>query len=468
MNFTNQLNRLRTVALGLLAAVFLLSSGGILAQTAYVSAGGSDVTVVDLATGTVVDNISLLGTPRNIVVSPAGDQLATLNDNSVSIIDPATNSVVNELSTTNFNFLGLRDAVFSGGTLVTIDVPTSLIITFDPATLAGPTGFTSTAPGIGPAAIALAPLSGIAFTANAGTNDISPITVAGGAVTAGTPISAGLAPQGIAFLPNQDIAYVANFNDNNVSKIDVASGTTMATIAGVTDPTRLAASPDGSVVLVLEENSASVAVIDVATDAVVTNIPVGNNPFGIDFTEDGSQAIVANQGDASLSVIDLATNTVVNTITGIGGAPSGIVVLGGAAQNEAPVADLVATPTSGDAPLTVDFDASGSTDDGTIVSFDYDFGNGTTGSGETTSTTYTQAGTFLVTLTVTDDEGATGTATVEITVTEPANMAPAANLIATPTSGDAPLTVDFDASGSTDEDGTIVSFDYDFGNGTTG
>ena len=56
--------------------------------------------------------------------------------------------------------------------------------------------------------------------------------------------------------------------------------------------------------------------------------------------------------------------------------------------------------------LTCNFDASGSTaGDAAIASYDWTFGDGNTGSGETVSHTYSSAGTYTVTLTVTDDDG---------------------------------------------------------------
>jgi uncharacterized protein YkwD len=77
------------------------------------------------------------------------------------------------------------------------------------------------------------------------------------------------------------------------------------------------------------------------------------------------------------------------------------------AGNQAPSASFTATPISGSQPLTVHFDASASTDpDGSIASFAWNFGDGQTGTGQKPDHVYTTAGTFTVTLTVTDDEGA--------------------------------------------------------------
>jgi PKD repeat protein len=82
--------------------------------------------------------------------------------------------------------------------------------------------------------------------------------------------------------------------------------------------------------------------------------------------------------------------------------------------NQPPNADF----TSSASGLTASF-TSTSTDDGTITGYAWDFGDGTTGSGPAPQHTYATAGTYTVTLTVTDDQGATGTATKDVTVNQP-------------------------------------------------
>lgn len=73
-----------------------------------------------------------------------------------------------------------------------------------------------------------------------------------------------------------------------------------------------------------------------------------------------------------------------------------------------PIACFTMSPSSGSAPLTVSFDASCSSDPvGSIASYQWSFGDGTTGSGRTTSHTYWSADNYSVRLTVTDDTGLT-------------------------------------------------------------
>lgn len=138
--------------------------------------------------------------------------------------------------------------------------------------------------------------------------------------------------------------------------------------------------------------------------------------------------------------------------------------------NYIPTASFSADATSGTIPLQVNFDASASSDfDGTIVEFDWDFGDGDVGAGQVIDHIFYLPGTYTTTLTVTDDSGASSSQEIVINATDtptettPDNIPPTA-VINTITQTDS---YQFDAYDSTDEDGVIVSYEWNFGDGNT-
>ena len=137
--------------------------------------------------------------------------------------------------------------------------------------------------------------------------------------------------------------------------------------------------------------------------------------------------------------------------------------------NQSPTASFTADPTSGVAPLEVSFSGLSSSDsDGSIISYAWDFKDRNTGTGETVNHTFSSIGSYNVELTVTDDKGATDSTTKIVNVTETPNQSPTASFIASPTSGIAPLEVSFNGSNSSDSDGSIISYAWDFKDGETG
>ena len=141
---------------------------------------------------------------------------------------------------------------------------------------------------------------------------------------------------------------------------------------------------------------------------------------------------------------------------------------GCALKNEPPTIHFFASPTRGTEPLEVTLDASSSTDpDGELISYNWKFGDGSTGSGSFVKHTYDRTGEFIVEVTVTDDGGKMDTNTAVILV-KPANELPDAVFTADHFSGEAPLEVSFDASDSTAPDGSIETYSWDFDDGATG
>jgi PKD repeat protein len=134
--------------------------------------------------------------------------------------------------------------------------------------------------------------------------------------------------------------------------------------------------------------------------------------------------------------------------------------------NQPPIASFTPNPTSGTAPQLISFVPTASDPDGTIIRYFWDFGDGASIKGRVAKRTYKQPGIYLVTLTVTDDDGAETIVSEEVVITGPsANQAPIASFTATPEAGEAPLQVSFNGTGSSDPDGTIASYIWNFGDG---
>lgn len=130
-----------------------------------------------------------------------------------------------------------------------------------------------------------------------------------------------------------------------------------------------------------------------------------------------------------------------------------------------PNAPPVASFTSVVNGLSGQFDGAASSDpDGTIAGYAWDFGDGTGATGATANHNYVSAGDYSVTLTVTDNKGATDFIVHKVTASAPANAAPVAAF----TSQVQNLKVSFDGSASTDSDGTISSYEWAYGDGATG
>ncbi|WEO76945.1 PKD domain-containing protein [Cryobacterium sp. SO2] len=133
----------------------------------------------------------------------------------------------------------------------------------------------------------------------------------------------------------------------------------------------------------------------------------------------------------------------------------------GEPQNTPPTAVFDATIDK----LALSVDGSASTDaDGSIAGYSWDFGDGGTAATATATHNYTAAGDYTVTLSVTDNAGLVRSVSKTVTAVAPVqNQAPTAVFTTAATA----LTVNVDATGSADADGTIAGYAWDFGDGAT-
>jgi len=239
---------------------------------------------------------------------------------------------------------------------------------------------------------------------------------------------------------------------------------------------------------------------DVSTKTITVNVPpnvpptaaIGSSgsggiaPYAVSFDGSGSSdpdgsvssyswdlgnGRTATGPTASANYTSPGTYTVTLTVTdnrgATGTATKQIVVTG--AANIPPTAVITTVSVAGIIPLTVNLSGGNSSDaDGSIATYAWDLGNGQTATGPSAQAVFATAGTYTVTLTVTDDGGATSVQTLTINVSEDSNIPPGAAFSADPVSGTAPLQVNFDGSASSDVDGSVASYAWNFGNGQNG
>jgi len=136
--------------------------------------------------------------------------------------------------------------------------------------------------------------------------------------------------------------------------------------------------------------------------------------------------------------------------------------------NVPPSANFTFSPSSPTTADTVSFTDTSTDPDGPIVAWAWDFGDGGTSPAKNPTHKYGTAKSYMVTLTVTDDDGAKNTATknVVVGVVPPPNVPPSASFTVSPSSPTTADTVSFTDT-STDPDGPIVAWAWDFGDGGT-
>jgi PKD repeat protein len=124
-------------------------------------------------------------------------------------------------------------------------------------------------------------------------------------------------------------------------------------------------------------------------------------------------------------------------------------------------------PYSGSVDKSVKFDGSESTDpENDISDYSWDFGDGSsTKKGKKPKHTYEESGTFSVTLEVTNKNGDTDTDVTSAEIADGGNLPPKADA-GGPYQGKVDKTVKFDGTGSSDPDGQIEDYEWDFGDGS--
>ena len=276
--------------------------------------------------------------------------------------------------------------------------------------------------------------SALTITATAAAN-LPPTASASASPLSGVvPLAVTFSSAGSADPEGAALTYSWNFGDGTTStsanpghtyttagtytaKLTVSDGTNSTTSSALTITATAAANLPPTA-------SASASPLTGVVPLAVTFSSAGSaDPEGTTLTYswnfgDGTTSTSANPGHtyttagaytARLTVSDGTNNTTSSALT---------ITVNAAPVNQPPIAAASATPTSGAAPLNVTFSSTGSADpEGASLVYNWDFGDGTTGSAANPSHSYTNAGNYLVQLSVSDGTNTTTVSNVTVTVT---------------------------------------------------
>ena len=387
--------------------VLAVGWGPALASSAWAASGWTAFVAHDLSTGSVTPlstATNAAGAPipvgpnaDGVAITPDGATVYVANDNgTVTPISTATDTAGAPISVGNQTH-GVAVAP-DGKTVYAANLGND---TVTPISTATNTAGAPISVGSSPDGVAITPDGRTVYVANSGGTTVTPISTATN--TAGAPIPAGPNPIAVAITPDGSTVYVADYGGTTVTPISTATNKEGAPITVGSTPEGIAVTPDGRTVYVANFGSDSVTPISTATNTAGPPIPVGTNPTGVAITPDGKTAYVANTNASpgSLTPISTATNTPAAPIQ-VGDRPAALAITPDQAPSAAVsvVAGLAGQPSS--------FDGSASSSPvGSVASYRWDFGDGSTATTTTPHTThvYAHAGSYMARLTVTNSAG---------------------------------------------------------------
>lgn len=315
-------------------ATVLLSTSAHSDGKVYVANQNSDtVSVIDVDSLTLIENISVGDVPHNINHTPNGELILVTNKNiniasppSLSLISSATNQLVGTVENIGSRIEHVV-AIDSNTAYVTEDLEHNAVAVID-IDQRRVSRYISV--GVKPHGLWPTPGGDALFVPNQLSGTLSKIDVESGTVEAETSI--GRTPTMAVVSPDGQFVYVTLYGERGVAVVNarmVESG--QLQIYDVIDvgegPAQVAITPDGNYVLVPCEGPGALYVIDARTRKVVNIINTGDGAHGVDISNDGNLAFVSNRGPGTLSVIDLREGVVLKQIK-VGENPAGVDFVG--------------------------------------------------------------------------------------------------------------------------------------------
>jgi len=292
----------------------------------------NSLSVIDTATNTVSSTLAIAGGPRGVAVDAATGAIYVVQQNSyqnvnmnyaiATAIDAKTNSVAG-----TFNLFGdsPANAVANpdGSKIYVTEPDESVVDVIDAKTGAVSYIIAQPIPGKwGNFGLAVHPDGTRLYLTSEYTNVVLVVDLSSNTVTG--KINVGALPRDVAINAAGTRAYVPNANDNTVSVIDVAAGSpTINTVLKAINvghgPRGAALNQSGTRLYVTNQDDNTVSVIDTTNDgdAFIGTVAVGNGPYGIAMHPDGIHLYVIQRIDNTVSIIDTTDDrdVVTNTIS---------------------------------------------------------------------------------------------------------------------------------------------------------
>ena len=307
-----------------------------------------------------------------------------------------------------------------------------------------------------PVDVAISPDGTRAYVANKGSDAVDVIDTSTNAQVATIPV--GKKPDGIAVTPNGQRAYVANFG-GTVSVIDAGANATLgAPVAVGKEPEGVAISPDGSLALVAQRGG-DITVVSTGANAPVNTIVDPLGPSRIAIEPRGGRGFVTDSEASSVTAFNPASGGLVGAPIPIGTQPAGIAI--GPGGNTA----YVASPVTGSVtPVDTSLDSALSAPVGgfpgaTGVAIDPNGLQGYVTDGVGSSVTVLDAVHNVA-------AGSIGVGLKPTAVAVAPDQGPHAAFWVSPISRRARTKLTFHGSNSTDVDGKVDVYAWDFGDGT--
>lgn len=244
-----------------------------------VNNGAATITVVDLGLRTVVGQINVGTTPRELLVLP-GNRTGFVTEN--------------------------------GGVVRRLDLKLRVSVATIPV-------------GSNPGSLTATPDARFLYVANEGSNDVSVIDIAANMEIKKIPV--GVTPVQVNMRPDGRFVYAVNQDSASISIIDTATNTVVNTVTVGNRPNQFAIDPPQRRAYIPNTASNSLTIFDLTTNSVLSSLALpGASPVVVNFSADGQTIFVVMNGSASINVVTLLGPPRVSRTIAVGAQPTDVAV----------------------------------------------------------------------------------------------------------------------------------------------